>query len=316
LSRRALSLGWGEMEKERSLSAVWLNLHHLRLFRAVARDSTLTGAARTLNLSQSALSSQIKTLEASLGHDLFERRGRGLVLTEAGRIALDHAEAIFRTADDLTATLRNAGTGRKALRVGALATLSRNFQIGFLEPLIGRSDVEVVLRSGAQADLLRALEALSVDVVLTNLVPARDASSPYLVHSLSEQPVSLIGLPSASGRTDRPLADLLADEPLILPTPESALRASFDALLEQMGIPAKIAAEADDMAMLRLLARAGAGIAVIPPIVVRDELSTGMLVELGRLEGIKEEFFAVTLHRRFPNPLVAELLQTFRERGD
>ena len=64
------------------------------------------------------------------------------------------------------------------------------------------------------------------------------------------------------------------------------------------------------------IARAGAGIAVIPPIVVRDELSTGTLVELGRLEGIKEEFFAVTLHRRFPNPLVAELLQTFRNRGD
>ena len=65
-----------------------LNLHHLRLFRAVATDGTLTGAARWLNLSQSALSTQIKTLEATLGHDLFERRGRGLVLTEAGRIAL------------------------------------------------------------------------------------------------------------------------------------------------------------------------------------------------------------------------------------
>lgn len=64
-----------------------LNLHHLRLFRAVASDGTLTGAARALNLSQSALSIQIKALEASLGQDLFERRGRGLVLTEAGRIA-------------------------------------------------------------------------------------------------------------------------------------------------------------------------------------------------------------------------------------
>ena len=67
-----------------------LNLHHLRLFRAVALDGTLTGAARRLNLSQSALSSQVRVLEAALGHDLFERRGRGLVLTEAGRIALDH----------------------------------------------------------------------------------------------------------------------------------------------------------------------------------------------------------------------------------
>ena len=113
-----------------------LNLHHLRLFRAVALDGTLTGAARRLNLSQSALSSQVRVREAALGHDLFERRGRGLVLTEAGRIALDHAEAIFRTADDLSATLRETGRGRRALRIGALATLSRNFQMQFLRPLI------------------------------------------------------------------------------------------------------------------------------------------------------------------------------------
>lgn len=288
-----------------------MNLHHLRLFRAVARDGTLTGAARALNLSQSALSSQIRTLEAALGHDLFERRGRGLVLTEAGRIALDHAEAIFRAAEDLTATLRNAGTARRALRVGALATLSRNFQIGFIEPLIGRSDVEVVLRSGAQPELLRALEALSIDVVLTNLVPARDASSPYLVHALSAQPVSLIGPPTASKLVGRPLPELLSVHPLILPTPESALRASFDALVEQRGISTRIAAEADDMAMLRLLARANAGLAVIPPIVVRDELASGALIELGTLESLREEFFAITLHRRFPNPLVGELISAF-----
>lgn len=288
-----------------------LNLHHLRLFRAVARDGTLTGAARALNLSQSALSSQIRTLEATLGHDLFERRGRGLVLTEAGRIALDHAEAIFRTAEDLTATLKHTGTVRRALRVGALATLSRNFQIGLLEPLIGRPDVEVILRSGAQTDLLRALEALSLDIVLTNLVPARDAASRYLIHSLAEQPVSLIGT-RAFVQDTREVAELLASEPLILPTPESALRASFDALVDSLRVVPRVAAEADDMAMLRLLARAGAGLAVIPPIVVRDELASGMLVDLGRLNGLAEGFFAVTLQRRFPNPLVGELLDTFR----
>lgn len=285
-----------------------LNLHHLRLFRAVARDGTLTGAARALNLSQSALSTQIKGLEASLGHDLFERRGRGLVLTEAGRIALDHAEAIFRTAEDLSATLKHASLARRALRVGALATLSRNFQIGFVQPLIGRADVEVVLRSGPQADLLRALEAMSLDVVLTNLVPARDASSPYLVHKLAEQPVSLVGPADFAGRS---LSDLLASEPLILPTPEAALRASFDALVGRLGLVPRIAAEADDMAMLRLLARAKAGLAVIPPIVVRDELASGALAELARLDGITEVFAAVTLQRRFPNPLVREILEGF-----
>jgi LysR family transcriptional activator of nhaA len=287
-----------------------LNLHHLRLFRAVATDGTLTGAARRLNLSQSALSTQIKTLEAVLGHDLFERRGRGLVLTEAGRIALDHAEAIFRTADDLTATLREVGRSRRALRVGALATLSRNFQMQFLRPLIKRVDVDVVIQSGSQAELLRALDALALDVVLTNLPPAREADSPWLVHRLAEQPVSLVGTPARLGASPRPVEEVLATLPLVLPGPGTALRAAFDALVARAGILPMIAAEADDMAMLRLLAREDAGVAVLPSIVVQDELASGLLVEAGRLEGMRETFYAVTRDRRFPNPLLGPLLAT------
>lgn len=284
-----------------------LNLHHLRLFRAVAHDGTLTGAARRLNLSQSALSAQIKALETALGHALFERRGRGLVLSEAGRIALDHADEIFRAADDLTATLSETGRARRALRVGALSTLSRNFQISLLRPLLGRADVEVVLRSGSQAELLRGLEALALDVVLTNLAPARDAASRYIVRRLAEQPVSLIGTPARIGPSAA-LAALLAREPLILPTPETSLRAGFDALAGVLGLSLRIAAEVDDMAMMRLLAREDGGLAVLPPIVVKDELASGLLREAHRLPGITESFLAVTLDRRFPNPLVAELL--------
>ncbi|MFN4241067.1 MAG: LysR family transcriptional regulator [Erythrobacter cryptus] len=285
-----------------------INLHHLRLFRAVAREGTLTAAARALNISQSAISTQIKALEADLGHDLFERRGRNLVLTEAGRIALDYAEQIFRAADQLAATFRAVGEQRKVLRIGAQATLSRNFQLQFLSPLIGRDDVEVVLRSGTQAALLRALEAMRIDVLLTNQMPARDGMSPYLVHRLAEQPVSLVGARARRALADEGLAHLLAHAPLILPTPETALRAGFDALLERMGIVPRIAAEADDMAMLRLLARADAGVAVIPPIVVRDELDAGLLCELAQLPEIAEPFFAVTITRTFANPLLKEVL--------
>ena len=284
-----------------------LNLHHLRLFRAVAHDGTLTAAARQLNLSPSALSTQLKALEASLGHDLFERRGRGLYLTEAGRIALDHADSIFQTADDLSATLAGAGRARQALRIGAQATLSRNYQLQFLRPALGRSDVEVILRSGSQRELLLALEAQALDVVLTNLAPARDTVSQYLVQQLAEQEVHLVGLPHLAPKGAPPLK-LINEMPLILPTPETAIRGAFDALVSQMALIPVIAAEVDDMAMMRLLTREGVGLAVIPPIVARDELASGELLDAGPLPDITETFYAVTLPRRFPNPLVAELL--------
>ncbi|WP_372991265.1 substrate-binding domain-containing protein, partial [Sulfitobacter sp.] len=105
------------------------------------------------------------------------------------------------------------------------------------------------------------------------------------------------------------LSELLARLPFILPTSDTGVRIGFDALTERLGIRPQIAAEVEDMAMMRLLAREGVGLAVLPPIVVQDELSTGKLVEADRLQGIGETFFAVTLSRRFPNTILSELLK-------
>ena len=290
-----------------------INFHHLHYFRAVAHEGNLTRAAHRLHVSQSAVSVQIQKLETDLGHALFERRGRQLVLTEAGRIALDHADAIFAMGEELVGTLHARGRERVVLRVGSMATLSRNFQLQFLRPLFGRDDVEVVVRSGGFADLLRGLEAHRLDVVLANSVPPRDAATPWVTHAIADQAVSLVGhadLASAS----HSLEQLLRDHPLVLPAAETGIRLGFDALVDRMGIAPRIAAEVDDMAMLRLLARERVGLAVVPSIVVRDELESGDLVELAELPDLAEHFHAITLSRRFPNPLLRELLE--RERWD
>lgn len=159
-------------------------------------------------------------VEADPGHDLFERRGRNLVLTEAGRIVPSYAEQIFRA---------------------------------------------------------------------------------------SEQPASAVGTSARLALAAQGLHTLLATAALILPTPETALRAGLDAMIEQLGIVPRFAAEADDMTMLRLLARSDVGVAVIPPIVVGDDLAAGTLNDLFRLPGITEDFCAVTIARTFPNPLLKEV---------
>ena len=284
-----------------------LNYHHLRYFWAVAHDGNLTRTAQRLNLSQSALSVQIKQLEDRLGHDLFERRGRQLHLTEAGRITLDHADAIFSTGAELVATLEGAGRARQALRVGALATLSRNFQLGFLKPILDRTDVEVILRSGSPTELLEGLGTLNLDLVLMNSEPPSDNLAPYVVHRVAEQAIGLVGTPSRLD-SEKPLIDLLREQPVILPTQENSVRTAFDALTSRMGIRPQIVAEVDDMAMMRLLAREDIGLALVPPIVVQDELASGRLVEAKEHPQISETFYAVTSQRRFPNPLVKDLL--------
>lgn len=285
-----------------------LNYGHLRYFWAVAHEGGLNRAAARLNVSQSALSVQIAALEESLGQKLFERRGRALVLTEAGRIALDHADSIFATGDELVSTLKGRSPqSRAVLRIGAVATLSRNFQLAFLQPVMRRGDVEVIVRAGNYRGLLAMLEGLELDVVLTNAPPPRDGGAVWLSHQIADQPISLVGRPGLARPGDG-VTDLIARHPLVLPGPDSSIRAGFEAWAARAGVSFTIAAEIDDMALLRLMTRDGVGLGVVPPIVVRDELDAVTLTELHRFPDLHEPFYAVTLKRRYPHPILSELL--------
>ncbi len=294
----------------------FLNYHHLRYFRVIARELSLTKAAGKLNLSPPALSIQLKQLEESLGQALFLRERGGLTLTEAGRVAAKYADNIGRTGEELMDVMQNQGHGgsRQALRVGAVATLSRNFQVEFLKPALHRAEVEVVIRSGALRELLASLQAHEVDLVLSNQAVRRDAERPWHSHLLAEQAVSLVGTPAWKKRKLR-FPDDFADVPMILPSMESNTRAGFDRLLAAAGVRPRVLAEVDDMAMLRLLAREGEGLCLVPPVVVRDEIESGALVETHRIANIRETFYAITPSRKFPNPLVAELVGRMGEAG-
>jgi len=284
-----------------------LNYKHLRYFWAVAHAGSLTRAAQQLHVSSSALSIQIQKLEEQLGHTLFDREGRQLHLNEAGRVALDYADTIFSAGADLLATLRDRQARTQTVRIGAMATLSRNFQVRFLEPLLGRDDVDIIMRSGDQGLLLEALDAMQLDVVLLNTAPAMSHDAPWLLHLIDHQPLSLVGCPGRI-RPGTGIHELLAEQPLILPSAATSIRNGVDAWLDRAGIRPRIVAEVDDMAMLRLLARQDHGLAVVPEIVVRDELQSGRLVKAENFAQLSESFYAMTLKRRFENPLVRTLL--------
>lgn len=284
-----------------------LNYHHLRYFWVIAGEGSMNRAAKRLNVSPSSLSVQLKALEDQLGQQLFERRGKTLQLTEAGRIALDYANTVFQSGHELIEAMSGFRPGRQALRIGAAATLSRNFQIGLLRPLIGRDDVELVIRSGVPADLLAQLDAHKLDLVLANHPAPPDAETSFDSTLLAEQSVSLVGRPAKRRKRFR-FPESLAEVPVVLPGRGSSLRSAFDAVTGRAGIRPMVLAEVDDMAMLRLMARESEGVTLVPPVVVLDELRSGLLVEICRVKDLKEQFFAITQHRRFPNPLVSALL--------
>ena len=288
-----------------------INYHHLRYFWAIAHAGSLTRAASRLHLSQSAVSVQLGKLEQQLGHRLFERAGKRLILTEAGRIALDYADTIFESGEELVATLSGRPVAsRRVLRVGAITTLSRNFQIEFLRPILARSDVALSARSGSMDELLALIEAHALDVVLANSAPRPDPRTDLRSYLLKRQPVSLVGRPRRRARPFRFPQDLKT-VPIILPSKESEIRLAFDRILDEAEVLPIIQAEVDDMALLRVLARESDGVTLVPSIVVRDELADGVLVEHCAVADLTESFYAIVQRRRFPNPVVAELLAQY-----
>jgi LysR family transcriptional activator of nhaA len=286
-----------------------LNYHHLRYFLAIVREGTLTRAAESLHVAQSALSIQLKKLEESLECALFERQHKSLVLTEEGRMVLGYAETIFRTGDELMATLQNQSRRyRNVLRVGAVSTLSKNFQLTFLHNALEDQELEVVIHSASMHELLSQLRNHHLDLVLSNTSVPRDSGT--IIHSqlVDEQAVSLVGPKQFKKRRPFKFPEDLRDVAMVLPGMESNVRASFDLLMERAGIAPLIAAEADDMAMLRLIARDTEAISLVPPVVVLDELKNKRLYELYQIPNLRETFYAITASRKFPNPYLERLL--------
>lgn len=119
--------------------------------------------------------------------------------------------------------------------------------------------------------------------------------------------MSLVGRPRPRRKAFR-FPDDLADLPLLLPGRDNDIRGGFDLLCEQLGIRYRLRAEVDDMALLRLLARDADGVALVPSVVVQDELRSGTLVEYVVVPGLYESFYAISVPRRFEPPLVKELL--------
>ncbi|HKK54850.1 LysR family transcriptional regulator [Marinobacter sp.] len=285
-----------------------LNFHHLHYFWVVAKEGHLTRAAKQLNVSQSALSSQIRQLQEQLGHELFTREGRSLRLTEFGHLVLEYAESIFSLGSELLSLTESGELQHlRRLRIGSVATLSRNFQENFLRPVIGETQVRLVLQSASLEELLDLLSIHKLDLILSNRSVVADSSTSWRCQQIAEQNVCIVG-PSGDAAGAFRFPDDLVNAKLLLPGPSSDIRSQFDTLLSQSGVEITPYAEVDDMAMLRLLARDSGGLAVVPEVVVQDELQTGRLEKYCVLD-IVERFYAITAKRHLELLPLKKLLE-------
>ncbi|WP_324021789.1 LysR family transcriptional regulator (plasmid) [Pantoea sp. JZ29] len=285
-----------------------LNFHHLYYFWRVARLGHLTRAAEELATSQSAVSVQIRQLEDRLGESLLIRKGRRLMLTDTGQLVMAYADNIFGLSQEMLGRLKGTSAGVTRLRVGSVATLSRNYQENWIRPALTDPAIVLTLESGLLEGLLVRLTQHKLDVVLANETVPADPDRPLRCVFLGSQSISVVGPASRWASQSLRIPEDLDGVEIALPGPRHALRAQFDALCSKAGVTPRLRAEVDDMAMLRLIARDSGWLTVLPEVVVQDELRAGILVSVGQSDELQERFFAITTPHRHRIDVLEQLL--------
>ena len=292
----------------------WLNYHHLLYFWTVAREGSVGRAATVLNLTQPAVSSQVRSLERALGERLFERRGRRLALTETGRVVYRYADEIFTLGRELQETLAGRPTGRPArLAVGAVDALPKLLTHRLLEPALrGAEPVQLTLREDEPERLLASLAIHELDVVLSDSPVPPGARIAAFSHPLGESDVAIFAAPALATAHRRRFPRSLDGAPFLLPGAGSSLRRSLDGWLERNGIRPTTVAEIDDSAVLATFGQAGAGLFAAPRAVEREVRRQYGVHVVGHVAEIRERYYAISVERRIRHPAVQAISSAAR----
>ena len=294
-----------------------LNYHHLLYFWTVAREGSIARATERLNLSQPAISAQIRTLERSLGEKLFARRGRNLALTEVGRTVFRYADEIFSVGRELQETLRagNGAVGRPArLTIGVADALPKIVAFRLLEPALAHADpVRLVLREDKPDRLVADLSIHALDLVLSDAPVSPNVRVRAFSHLLGECGVTVFGTPELARRHRARFPQSLEGAPVLLPTDNTMLRRSLDAWFEVHGIRPQVVGEIEDSAVLKVFGQAGAGLFMAPSAVEKDVQRQYGVRVVGRIDSVRERFYAITVERRITHPVVLAISTTARQ---
>lgn len=284
----------------------WLNYHHLYYFYVVAREGSVSAAARELHLTQPTVSTQLGLLERTLGDRLFERRARRLVLTDAGRVAYRYAQEIFALGREFQDALRGHAAERPArLVVGVSDAVPKLIAFELLKVVLAPpTPVQLTCHDDTPEHLLAALAAHELDLVLGD-APAGPATSPRVFsHLLGECGVTVFGPPALARRLRPRFPASLDGAPFLLPTEQASLRRELDACFERLDVRPAVQGQFADSALLKVFGQAGAGCFAAPSAIEAEVRRQYGVHVVGRIPDVRERFYAITAERRIAHPAV------------
>lgn len=282
-----------------------MNYKHLHYFWTVARSGGVARASERLHLTPQTVSAQIKLLEQDLGSALFQPSGRGLELTDAGRLALGYADEIFALGDELRATLESK-RAQPALpfRVGITDVVPKAIAYRLLEPAERQvANLRLICREGKLDRLLAELALHRLDMVIADRPIPSNINVRGYSHKLGESEIAFFAGPGL-GDASQAFPECLNGAPLLLPGDDSTVRGQIERWLESARLTPRIAGEFDDDALMRAFGQAGGG--YFPgAAALADELAGQYGVRLaGRADHLHAAYFAITGERRISHPAV------------
>ncbi|MCM2315907.1 MAG: transcriptional activator NhaR [Thermoanaerobaculia bacterium] len=292
----------------------WLNYHHLLYFWVVAREGSIVKATEVLNLTQPTISAQIQSLEESLGEKLFDRVGRRLVLTEAGRTTYRYAEEIFGLGRELRDTLKGRPTGRPArFRVGVADVVPKLIAYRILRPAFELAEPpEIVLREDHPQNLLAQLAVHELDLVIADAPIAAGLKVRAFHHLLGESGVSFFATPKLAATLRKGFPRSLEGAPVLLPAVATELRRGLDLWLDRLDLRPRVVAEFDDSALMKVFGYAGIGAFPASTVIEKEICEQYGLKVIGRIEEIRERYYAISSERKLTHPAVVAITEGAR----
>jgi len=291
-----------------------LNYHHLFYFWSVAREGSIARASEELRLSQPTLSSQIRLLEESLGERLFQRIGRGLMLTESGHLVFRYANDIFLTGQEMVETLAGRPSGQPLrLVVGVSHAVPKLVARWLLEPVM-RMDpaVRIICREQSTDELLAELSRHAIDVVLADEKAGPMVKVKVFNHLLGESGLSVFGAASLAARYRRNFPGSLDGAPMLVPLEGTSVRRALEQFFGAAHLRPYVVAEVEDTGLLKELACQGRGVFVAPTLIEKEIIMQYRVKVVGRLPDLHQRFYAISVEKKVKHPAVIAICEMAR----
>lgn len=294
----------------------WLNYHHLQYFWAVARYGSVVRASAELRLAQPTISGQIRRLEEVLGHKLFDRVGRNLVLTDVGRRVFRYADEIFSLGQDLLGAMKGQSSDKPLrLTVGVADVLPKVLVQRLLEPAFHvEKNVQLVCREDrAVEDFLGALAVQELDLVLADRPVGPAINIHAYNHLLGECGTTFLAAPKLAAARRAGFPRSLTGAPFLLPGAHATIRRVLDQWFEARKIRPNLVAEFDDSALMYAFGQEGKGVFPSPSVFEAEFRSRYKVEVVGRVKTLRQQFYAISVDRRLQHPAVKAIVNSARD---